>query len=553
MADPRFPPLKLKKRLTPSEQRYFSEITDSPADRRELHEAGIRLSRDGKAVYIEDEDRALEYIDSTYISERRPGGPGTSTIPPSFRTGGRGSFASGIVDVAPDEYVELRWAETLRELGMRTEREREAARRAAMADTPRSSGFKSFRRGLSENETVEDIAFILEENLARIERLQEGGHKTANEFIFGAVNDLEDLKKAGYPGYEEIEERFNQAVRNLPESEVRNVQDVAELESARARTDRNRSSRRAREETAREFQHFLDEYATPLRGPLPPDPSGENALTRRLKYLREERRNAADRIVRINREIREGGDYRSLEPDLEEAKAKYAELLEEFRTYDRGGKTARVFEKQRRERAAKARREAPTPDLTPEQRRQKQRIDEKEEELRREIHEQERRLSDLNPDTKSGREARARIKAARAALRGLGRIAAVATGVGTILEGAAYAQDIAEEGPVQGTRTYVGEAVEGTGSLLGLPKAAAEQLPGYGERGVNLPAEALGAIGRGMGAVGRAIAGSDEEEEMTAVNPSAVEDEAPPTSRTMQDMRRQAASRAMERERARKE
>ena len=141
-------------------------------------------------------------------------------------------------------------------------------------------------------------------------------------------------------------------------------------------------------------------------------------------------------------------------------------------------------------------------------------------------------------------------------------MAAVATGVGTILEGAAYAQDIAEEGPVGGTRKYVGESLAFPGAVASGVESLTEResveeqagLPASGmTKAMRLGGDVAGAIGRGMGAVGRAIAGSDEEEEMMAVNPSAVEDEAPPTSRTMQDMRRQAASRAMERERARKE
>tara|TARA_R110002012_G_scaffold9854_5_gene45828 strand:- start:8153 stop:9607 length:1455 start_codon:yes stop_codon:yes gene_type:complete len=484
-----------------------------------------------------------------------------------------------------------------------------------MADTPRSSRFKSFGRGTLENESAENIASVLEENLGRIERLQKGGSPSANEFIFGAVNDLEELKEARYPGYEEIEERFNQAVRNLSESEVREVQDIAEIENARMRTETNPTARIDREETAREFQHFLDEYATPLRGPLPPDASGETALTRRLKDLREQRRETYDEVVRIRSEIREGSSYPYLLEDLEDAEGNHNRVRAEFRTYDRGGETARVFEEQRRERAAKASPRAPTPEmradtpdspnlpktregrerkirefnrqirrlessahpskgemlrtlqaernlliqtiaedfpdtptLTAEQLQQQQRIDEKAGQLRRELYEQERRLSDLNPESSSGRDATRRVKAARAALKALGRIAAVATGVGTVMEGAAYAQDVIEEGPVQGTRQYVGESVAFPGAVasgvesLTERETAGEQM-GLGTSGMTkamrLGGDVAGAVGRGMGAVGRAIAGSGEEEE--------------PIRGSAAEMRRQAAARAMERERARKE
>lgn len=192
--------------------------------------------------------------------------------------------------------------------------------------------------------------------------------------------------------------------------------------------------------------------------------------------------------------------------------------------------------------------EPTTPELTAEQRRQQQRIEEKAGELRREIYEQERRLSDLNPDSRSGRQAKARVSRARAALRGLGRLAAVATGVGTLMEGAAYAQDVAEEGPVGGTRKYVGEGIEGTGALASGIESLTEResveeqagLPASGmTRAMRLGGDVAGAFGRGMGAVGRAIAGSDEEEK--------------PIRGSAEEMRRQVAARTMERERARKE
>jgi len=174
---------------------------------------------------------------------------------------------------------------------------------------------------------------------------------------------------------------------------------------------------------------------------------------------------------------------------------------------------------------------------------------EKRRNLENEIYEQERRLSDLNPDSRSGREAKARVSRARAALRGLGRLAAVATGVGTLMEGAAYAQDVAEEGPVGGTRKYVGEGIEGTGALASgieslTERETLEEMMGYPTspttRAMRFGGDVAGAFGRGMGAVGRAIRGSDEEEK-------------PIRETSAEKMRREVAARTMERERARKE
>jgi hypothetical protein len=184
-------------------------------------------------------------------------------------------------------------------------------------------------------------------------------------------------------------------------------------------------------------------------------------------------------------------------------------------------------------------------------------------ELRREIHQQERRLSDLDPSSPSGRDARRRINSAKSLLRGMGRLVAVATPLATLYEGAAYAQDVAEEGPVGGTRKYVGEGIEGLGALgsgfeamtevesleerAGLPPSAGTRLARVG-------GDVVGAIGKGLGYLGRAIVGSDEEEEEIpiAVNPSGLGGEDPIWG-TPAEMRREAARRAVARERAKKE
>ena len=90
-------------------------------------------------------------------------------------------------------------------------------------------------------------------------------------------------------------------------------------------------------------------------------------------------------------------------------------------------------------------------------------------ELQREIYEQERRLSDLNPNSKSGREAKARIKTAKKALGAMGRLLGTAAGV---YEANLLAKDIKDHGVLKGTGKYLAEGIEGTGQLAQLPEKA---------------------------------------------------------------------------------
>ena len=232
-------------------------------------------------------------------------------------------------------------------------------------------------------------------------------------------------------------------------------------------------------------------------------------------------------------------------------------MVREPRPADPPG-AAGVFERQRRKREA-GRGEA-TPELTPEMKAEEQRV----RELRQTIYEQDRRLSDLNPDSPAAWDAKRKKSAAKALLRGMGRLAVVATPLATLYEGVAYAQDVADEGPVGGTRKYVGEGIEGTGALASgveslTERETLEEMMGYPTspttRAMRFGGDVVGAIGKGLGYLGRAIVGSDEEEEEEipiAVNPSdpGTED---PIRGTPAEMRREAARRAVARERARKE
>ena len=108
MADDSF---KVKKILTPSERRWFSMISESAPDREELHEAGMHLSRDGRTLYIKDENRAFQYIDETIISEMRPSGPGLRTLPPSFSAiQFEGHFVNKAVEIPPGETIDLAYS-----------------------------------------------------------------------------------------------------------------------------------------------------------------------------------------------------------------------------------------------------------------------------------------------------------------------------------------------------------------------------------------------------------------------------------------------------------
>tara|TARA_R100001082_G_scaffold60905_1_gene33900 strand:+ start:253 stop:2460 length:2208 start_codon:yes stop_codon:yes gene_type:complete len=138
MADDSF---KAKKILTPSEQRWFSMISESAPDRAELHEAGMHLSRDGRTLYIKDEDQAFKYIDETILSESRPSGPGVRTLPPSFSAAQfKGHFIGKTVEIPPGETIDLAYPS-------------EAPRRVRMADktpTARELRIAQMKRKLDE-------------------------------------------------------------------------------------------------------------------------------------------------------------------------------------------------------------------------------------------------------------------------------------------------------------------------------------------------------------------------------------------------------------------
>ena len=79
--------------LTPTENKYFKEIFESPADRKELLERVPGAKFDGKQLEIpRGQEKALaDYVDETWaLTQKTAGGPGTSTLPPSFQ---RGKFA----------------------------------------------------------------------------------------------------------------------------------------------------------------------------------------------------------------------------------------------------------------------------------------------------------------------------------------------------------------------------------------------------------------------------------------------------------------------------
>ena len=163
---------------------------------------------------------------------------------------------------------------------------------------------------------------------------------------------------------------------------------------------------------------------------------------------------------------------------------------------------AGVFERQRRK-AAEATEAAP--ELTPEMKARQEQI----RDLEREIYEQERRLSDLNPDTPSGRQARSRIARAKVLLGRLGQLAGIA---GTAYEGGRLAGEIGRHGPIEGTVRYGGTVAEETGDLLSLPQVASEGNPFLSHNpAIALPARALGAAGRGLQRGGRLLRGEDPD------------------------------------------